>query len=317
MKNLAKYFGFVFLAASLMLPSVGLAAEADSDVWRKGQPRNPFAGRSDGLYFSKTYKGPALMQNSIPTVHDQAKTLREVFDAGANLGMYCDDLGGPGAGCADNTTLVPCVMTFASGARISWAPFVTTTTAVVMDAASLDIGMEQTDNDGMFMVGGGALGSSGRPFIVGTDPAFYMCVTMSVEDISGIDANFIGFMKVGVEAWNADHEARDTYAGIGVEGTAASGLTVEDVTVTTELNGGGVAETDTTDSATEGTAHRYCTYVSAAGVTTFTFDNVAPTATGAFTFDTGDMVVPYLGYLHTNDVAGEVDLTEWEVGYQL
>jgi hypothetical protein len=27
------------------------------------------------------------------------------------------------------------------------------------------------------------------------------------------------------------------------------------------------------------------------------------------------MVVPYLTFVHTNDVAGEIDLTLWEVGY--
>jgi hypothetical protein len=57
-------------------------------------------------------------------------------------------------------------------------------------------------------------------------------------------------------------------------------------------------------------------YVSAAGVVTYKIDDAAPTATAAFTFDSGDVVVPFFHLLHDATTPGAVYLQSWECGLQ-
>lgn len=309
---------FIFGVVGVLLfasPVFASPTQAEGDDYRC-PTRNSFYNRTDSLCFETEGKTPVLMGNGSPTVLHGSATYRHVFDDGAAKGVFCEDTASRGThgDCAGNTTLVQCSCQFSNGLEMLHFPLVTATIDPVMTATGFNIGGDQVDDDGHALYTG-ASGATGRPFTIGDD-SFYMCVEMQVDDVSGIDGNYIGFAIVsdGV-AWNADPEALTDYAGIGIEGTAASGLTDEDVYITTELNNGGVSETDTTDSASDGVTHEYCTYVTAAGVTTFTFDGAAPTVTAAFTFDDGDTVVPYMSYLHTADLAGAVNIVSWEVGY--
>lgn len=277
-------------------------------------------GRSDGVFQEATTASPYMIENGT-SAGPIGKGFRETFPYADGDGLYCSDVDGFGA-CAGNTALTPCVCETGSGMRFNWLPLTTQDIPPDQDAASLDIGGDQTDNDGAMLVWGVGR-ASGRPFKIGADPAFYMCATVAVADITGIDQNIMaGFVAATSEVWNADFEALDAYAGIGVLGTAAAGVTAEDITIKTETDaaqdgtGDGVTTTDTTDDATEGVAYKYCTYVSSAGAVTYTVNGSAPTVTAAFSFATGIEVVPFMTYLHTNDVAGEIDVTLVEVGYQ-
>lgn len=260
-------------------------------------------GRSDGMFQDATTGSPVVVENgqraSVPGVG-----YRETFAYGDGKGLSQLDSGGGGS-CAGNTTTVPCIATFGSGVKLAWFPVVTATIELDMDATTLDIAGDQVDNDGT-EIAGGVLGASGRPFIVGDDPAFYFCATLAVEDVSGADEVRIGFRKV--EAMNATFGSYSDYATIGPN----SG----DIIITTELNGGGETDTDTTDNYTDAAAaKKYCVNVSGAGVVTYTVDGSAPTTTAAFTFDDGDALIPIIHFLHATDLAGEIDLSLWEVGY--
>lgn len=315
----------MFLAAvGVLFAGNAYAADKqlDADDWRC--PTNgPDAARTDGLCYDPDQTwSPAFMSNGYVSLLEGSGAYRYVFSEGASKGQFCEDAAtiGTRADCAGNTTLVQCACTFGNGLKLNHFPIVTATIDPVMTATGFNIGSDQVSNDGIAIYGSVA-GASGHPFVVGTDQ-FYFCMELNVDDVSGIDASFAGFVALfdGV-AWNADSEAYTDYAGIGIEGTAASGLTEEDVYITTEIDaagdgtGDGVVETDTTDSATDETTHKYCTYVTSAGVTTFTFDGAAPTTTATYTFRDGLVVVPFFSYLHTADLAGAVDIVSWEVGY--
>jgi hypothetical protein len=287
---------------------------------------SPFYGRTDGIVVGTRAKEIKVVNNG-ELVADLGTGVYEDFTSEVDDdGLSCRDQQGWGA-CAGNTTLVPCICEVAeTGHRFGWIPIVTADLVPDMDTGSLDIGSEQTDNDGAYLIWG-LPGLSGHTFEIGRDPAFHMCTEVAFADATGIDQNIMaGFVYVGSsagtdDAFNADFEALDAYAGIGVLGTAAAGVTHEDVTIKTETDaamdgtGDGVTTTDTTDDATEATKYKYCTYVSAAGVVTYTFNGAAPTTTAAFTFVDGIVVAPFMTYLHTADLAGEIDLYTVEIAY--
>jgi len=307
----------------IVLVTIGVALAAGAAIAGKQQiaatyyrlvGSSPFYGRADGIVVGTRAKEIKVVNNG-ELVRDLGKSVYEdftVYSDGEDL--VCRDQSAYGA-CAGNTTLVPCICSTSNGSSFSWIPLVTATLAPDMDAGSLDIAGDQVDNDGSLLAWG-VPGVSGAPFIIGRDPAFHMCTEVAVADITGIDNNIMaGFLEFGDESFNADFEAMNSYAGIGILGTAAAGVTAEDVTIKTEDDGAGVTTTDTTDDATEAVKYKYCTYVSATGAVTYTFNGAAPTATAAFSFDDGIMVIPFMNYLHTNDVAGEIDLYTVEIAY--
>lgn len=313
---------FLVVAFALFPVTAGaVKTQVNQDKYKAAGRTGHVYGRSDGVFQVEATKSPYMIENG-----QSAKSLGVGFSLDFTVyadgeGIACEDQSGMGA-CGGNTTLVPCICTLATGDKFIWMPLVTATLTPDMDAGSLDIAGDLTDNDGSAIIFGVG-GASGRPFTIGRDPAFYMCTKFALSGtttttVSGIDNNVMAaFMEVGInEAWNADFKARNSYAGIGVEGTAASGLTLEDVYIHTEDDGAGVVSTDTTDSTTENVAQTLCVYVSAAGVVTYTIDGQAPTVTAAYTFDDNVQVVPYINYLHTADLADEIDIYSIKVGYQ-
>jgi hypothetical protein len=308
------------IACLVALPAMGGKTQVSANAWRANGSTGYVYGRSDGVFQSTTTHTPYVIENG-QSVGSMGKGFYMDFTVYADgEGLTCYDSGSMGA-CGGNTTLVPCTCTITTGDSFIWMPIVTETLTPDMDAGSLDIAGDLVENDGAYLIWG-LNGASGSPFTVGRDPAFYMCTKYAISGtttnaVSGIDQNVMaGFMEVGNnEAWNADFEARNSYAGIGVLGTAASGLTLEDIYTKTEDDGTGVVSTDTTDSCTENTAQTLCTYVSATGAVTYTINGQAPTVSVAFTFDDNISVVPFATYLHTADVADEIDIYWVKVGY--
>jgi hypothetical protein len=71
---------------------------------------------------------------------------------------------------------------------------VTATLELAQVATGLDISGDFVDNDGNELVGG-VVGASGRPFIIGDDPAFYFCTTVKITDADGTDDFHVGFRR--------------------------------------------------------------------------------------------------------------------------
>ena len=170
-------------------------------------------------------------------------------------------------------------------------------------ATGLDINQDQTDNDGIEL-SQGILANSRHAYTVGTDGPFFLRVKFSIVDVSGTDDCAIGFRKA--EAYQANIDDYDEMAALNV----ISG----DVKIETILNGAATTTTDTTDNWADGATHTLKVKVSKTGVVTYELDGVAPTTVAAFTFDTSEVVVPFMYFLNASDVAGAVVVQEWECG---
>ena len=182
--------------------------------------------------------------------------------------------------------------------------------------SGIDIGCDQTDNEGLEVWSNWHC-ADGHPLSVGYDAAFYFLCKINIADVSGCDDLFIGWKLV--ELYNADMEAYNTYFGLGIN-TAANPAALK---VRNELNGGGVDNTDTTQTIADGIDLQVKVLIAANGVATLQHDAAvpgtlaAPTATAAFTFDDGDQIMPELRFLHANATqAGAFLIKNWEVGYQ-
>jgi hypothetical protein len=223
---------------------------------------------------------------------------------------------GDEAGCIQNDWTVCSgitneinLLTFPSGNRFAEIILVGDNTGADMDAGSLDLAGDQAATEGIEIVGGGLYGSSGAPFVVGRDPAFYTCATITAADWSGAAEMKVGFRRL------EDFAAFDDYLDAATIGVMAGAGTYGDIKIETIDDNGATTTTDTTNNITDATELEHCVYVSAAGVVTYTLNDQSPTATAAFTWDDADPVVPFLYLIQHADLTGEVDLTNWQAGY--
>lgn len=175
--------------------------------------------------------------------------------------------------------------------------------APIKTDVGLDIGMDQTDNDGV-EIGQGNSTRSKHGYTIGTDGPFFIRVKFKVEDVSGADCIAVGFRKV--QAYAA---AVATYTDKACLNVISGAIKIQ-----TLLNNAGGVITDTTQAWADGETHTLEVRVSAAGVVTYLVDGAAPTVTAAFTFDATDVVVPFMFLLNDADVVGKVELIEWECG---
>lgn len=147
-------------------------------------------------------------------------------------------------------------------------------------------------------------------FTIGTSPAFFLELQVSAADIGGLDPLLAGFRIV--QANDATLANYTDFAGIGANATTAADVVI----IQTQLNTGGVVITNTTDAWTDGQTRTFRINVSAAGVVTYLINGVAPTVTAAFTFDTGDVVAPFIRHLFGATNPGAINWISMRVGLQ-
>jgi len=184
-----------------------------------------------------------------------------------------------------------------------------TTLAPVIDAFGLNLVMTGTSGQGIELsMGQTAL--SPMAFTIGSDAAFFSQFVFKVQDASGTNPFILGFRKV--QAFDATLANYTDFATIGIVGTANPNT----VKLQTQVNTGGVTTTDTTQTVADGATTQVKIKVSAAGVVTYELNYAAPTVVAAFTFDTGDVVVPFIRFTEAADVTTQASIDVWEVGYQ-
>lgn len=169
----------------------------------------------------------------------------------------------------------------------------------------LNIAGDLTDDDGLEYNHGVGANTPVR-FTVGTDPAFFFRVRFTIADVSGTDDCLVGFRKR-----EANQAAVDNY-----DEMAALNVISGDINIETILNNAATTTTDTTNNWADGETHTLAVLVSAAGVVTYEIDDAAPATTAAFTFDNGEVVIPFFYFLHATTSPGAITLLEWECGYQ-
>lgn len=196
---------------------------------------------------------------------------------------------------------------YAGPYRLAVTDGITSTIIPATEATGLDITSDASaaNNDAVELFGG-VVGASGRPFIIGTDPAFKFCVQAKLHDVSGTDGFYIGLRSLTTAA-----AAITTYTDF-----AAIGNISGDIKITTDLANAGETVTDTTDNWADDETHTECVLVSSAGAVTYTTDGVAPTATAAYTFADGLLVIPFVYEIQDSDIADDSWLISWTVALQ-
>ena len=233
----------------------------------------------------------------------QAPRVRRVdFTRQADPILVADAGGGAATGVAGDINLM--VMP-----NLAWNYHIKGTQTILgpaLTTTGLNISMDQTDDDGVELRPS-ILGKSDFRFVVGTDKAFFFEVKLKIADASGTDDLRIGFRKFEADQANVDDYDEMACIGIGAS------LNIE---IETILNAAATTTTDTTNNSADGETRVFRVNVSAAGVVTYLLDGVAPTTTAAFTFDNAEVVIPFIFFLHSADVAGDVEIIHLECGHQ-
>ena len=165
------------------------------------------------------------------------------------------------------------------------------------------------DNTGMELIFGGSQHGGNASCTIGTH-AMTFDATFNSVDFTDQDCVAIGFRKV--EEFQTGHQpiiAAASGDAVYTDYVAFGVLSADDVQISTRLNDGTTAHVDSTQATAASGNHRFKIAVSSAGVVTFSHIGAAvmsagtlaaPSTTKAFTFDDGDVVVPYLSILSTN-----------------
>ena len=147
-------------------------------------------------------------------------------------------------------------------------------------------------------------------FTIGTDAAFFIQGNFKMQDASGTNPLIIGFRRA--VAFDATLANYTDFATIGVVGVANPNT----IQIQTQLNTAGVTTTNTTQTIADATEVQFKVMVSAAGVVTYQVNYAAPTVTAAFTFDDGDVVIPFVVFAQAADITTYASCNYLECGYQ-
>lgn len=191
------------------------------------------------------------------------------------------------------------------GTQTILAPVMTTTGLnISQDVANADDGVEYVptilEMPENTLVG--AYGNKGV-YTVGTDGPIYTSLKFTIADVSGTDDCAFGFRKL--EAFQATVDGYDEAAFLNV----ISG----DINIET-LRLSATTTTDTTDNWADAATKTLTVIVALDGKVTYEIDGVAPTTTKAYTFDSGEVIVPFFYFIHAADFAETTNLVRWEAG---
>ena len=181
-----------------------------------------------------------------------------------------------------------------------------------VDTQGLNVSGDLTATEGFEYNWGAGRANSKLSFTIGTSPAFYLQWRFRVADVSGLEPCYIGFRKTQANQVAGAIANYTDFVAFGPNDGIAPG----DCAISTQLNTGGLVNTDTNDAFADGSTHTLIIRVSAAGVVTFLFDGAPPTVTQAFTFDNGDVVHPFWRHEYNAVAPGAIDWVSMECGNQ-
>jgi len=178
-----------------------------------------------------------------------------------------------------------------------------------LDSFGLNLVQDNTAGDGIELcMGQTAL--SPCAFTIGSDAAFFLQAVFKVQDASGTNPLIIGFRKA--QAFDATLANYTDFVSIGIVGTSNPNK----IQLQTQVNTGGVVTTDTTQTAADGATIQVKIKVSATGVVTYEYNYAAPTVVAAFTFDSGDVVIPFIRFTEAADITTQAAINYLECGFQ-
>jgi hypothetical protein len=200
---------------------------------------------------------------------------------------------------------------------INWVQQVIGTQTVLVPsvgANGLDMALTDTNGQGSILAPFTNTTASPLCFTIGTSPAFFLKCKVKVTDWSGCQF-MVGFH--GGATIPAHTATFADYTDKAMIGNYAGGSL--DVYTSTALNNAADVNTDTTINLADGNVATFYVYVSSAGVVTYAMD-IGSTAqtltTAAYTFDSGDTVVPIIFAICHTDTASNIYLQEFTCGLQ-
>ncbi len=165
-----------------------------------------------------------------------------------------------------------------------------------------DISFDQTSGDGIEITRGiNALSPSA--IVVGADKAYFE-FRVSVADVSGLAELAVGFRKE-----QAYQVAIDNYTDMAVLNVQGGTINLETI-----LNNGATVTTNTGEAMADGETITLRVEVYTDGTCRYFVDGVRVLASNTFTFDNGDVLVPFVQLVHSADVAGAVNAKYWKDG---
>ena len=176
-----------------------------------------------------------------------------------------------------------------------------------LDAFGLNLVQDLTAGDGLELCMGQTL-LSPCAFTIGSDAAFFFEAVFKVATVASVNPLIIGFRKA--QAFDATLANYTDFASIGIVGVASK------IQTQTQVNTGGVTTTDSTQVTTDGSTIQFKIKVSAAGVVTYEYNYAAPTVVAAFTFDSGDVVIPFIRSVQAAGTSAQVSTNFVQVGFQ-
>ena len=191
-----------------------------------------------------------------------------------------------------------------SGARTYEYYLVGTQTilAYTFDAQGIDIALDQTDTEGSEITGG-VDGRGACVFEVGED-TFFVRGKVKVADVSGSQFA-VGYRKVA--AYAADDEDYTDVAAL-----VAIGVNVFTREI---LNNASTVDTNTTVDVADTVVYEFEVVVKEDGSVFYEIDDVKVTTNpSGFKLDQGDSIFPFVRHVHSSDLAGTVELDEYECG---
>ena len=182
----------------------------------------------------------------------------------------------------------------------------------VMDASGLLVSGDLTTTEGYEYSWGASRANSRHSFTIGTSAAFFLELQFKVADVSGCEPLYAGFRITQAEEAVGNIANYTDFVGYGLNDGVAPG----DCVISTQLNTGGLVNTDTNDAWADAATHTLRINVSAAGVVTFLFDGGAPTATQIYSFDNADVVHPFIRHEFNAVAPGTIHWISSKVGFQ-
>ena len=159
---------------------------------------------------------------------------------------------------------------------------------VSADGLELNVDDDATNGTTGLEITAGILSTSKACFTVGTDPDFFIEAVIKIDDISDLTEMAVGFRKA--EDFQTAVDNYDEMAAFNI-GADADGQ----IEIHTILNNAATTETDTTEADwADGATHTLKVIVRASGKCEFLLDGATPIVTQAFTFDSGEKVVPFI-----------------------
>ena len=157
-----------------------------------------------------------------------------------------------------------------------------------VSADGLELNVDANATDGVLgweVVPGGILANSRAAKTVGTDPTFIMEAKIKIDTVANVTSLTVGFRKA--EAFQADFNAYDELCAIGVDDSG-------NIDISTILNNAATDTTDTTANWADGEEKTVRVTVDVNGKCSFSIDGSEPAVIAAFSFDAGEVVVPFI-----------------------